>query len=349
MQKGSIVIVGTVGVPAHYGGFETLVDNLVEGERNFVVYCSAQAYSVRPRRYKNADLVYLPIRANGFQSILYDIWSLVHASFSGGRRILVLGVSGAPILPFLRLIFPRIYLVVNVDGLEWRRDKWGYFAKRILKWFERIAVNSASVVIADNHGISKYLTGEYGVDSIMIPYGGDHALKGVIYQDGGDYGLSICRIEPENNVEMILEAFSRVSIPLKFVGNWSASEFGRDLRHRYAKFPNISLIDPIYDLDELGRMRSSCLFYVHGHSAGGTNPSLVEIMHFSKPIFAFDCIYNRSTLEGEASYFLDADALEECLLSREWQDQNVDAIYEIASRRYTWESVRSAYMELFPV
>jgi len=159
------------------------------------------------------------------------------------------------------------------------------------------------------------------------------------------FGLAVCRIERENNCHTILDGFSNSSKNIIFIGNWDASAYGRALKIQYAVFPNIRMLNPEYDVYKLYRYRKSCQFYIHGHSAGGTNPSLVEIMHFSKQIIAFDCDFNRETLEGLGSYFSDSHQLVKII--NEIKD-NVDlSVKEVATRRYTWEIVRQQYFALF--
>jgi glycosyltransferase involved in cell wall biosynthesis len=341
-------IIGTVGVPACYGGFETLVENLLDendGDKLITVYCSSKHYTEKPRKYKNAHLHYIPLNANGAQSIFYDIWSLCHAGFKGSKNILLLGVSGAICLPFIRL-FTQTKIVTNIDGLEWRRDKWGTFAKKFLKLSEKIAVKYSDVIVADNTAISDYIKSEYNCDSQVIAYGGDHALTDVLTLSDNNYALALCRIEPENNVELILESFSRTNKNLKFIGNWDNSEFGRKMKSKYQAFENIDIISPMYELDLLFELRQKCSFYVHGHSAGGTNPSLVEMMHFNKNILAFDCNYNRASTEGQADYFADVDELVN-KIDQATSIDNADCMKEIAQRRYTWKIVKQQYFDLF--
>ena len=164
------------------------------------------------------------------------------------------------------------------------------------------------------------------------------------------YAFGVCRIEPENNVHLILEAFAAGSpLPLIMVGNWQHSDYGRELWARYAEHPNISLLAPIYDKDKLNAYRAHCALYLHGHSCGGTNPSLVEAMYLGLAIAAFDCNFNRETTEGKALYFKDADGLREIVgraaelnLSRIAADMK-----EIADRRYTWKRIAECYARLF--
>lgn len=347
----AIFIIGTVGVPACYGGFETLVENLLDDQKvSCNVYCSSRAYERKIRSYKGASLIYVPLNANGAQSVLYDVFSILHALFSGGRKFLILGVSGAIILPFVKWFFPSSYLVTNIDGLEWRRDKWSKPIRRFLKFSERLAVRYSDVVVTDNQGIADYVLEEYGVGSEVIAYGGDHALleNGSDMDVGSGFALALCRIEPENNVHTILEAFAQCDASLVFIGNWQASIYGSDLYSKYAQFENITLLNPIYDVGELYAYRKSCGYYVHGHSAGGTNPSLVEIMHFAKPILAFDCIYNRATMEDLGNYFSDSDSLLS-LLQNPICSSSAQPLKDVAQRRYRWDVVSNQYFSLFGV
>lgn len=343
-----IAIIGTVGVPACYGGFETLVDNLLDektAEENITVYCSSKSYVDQPSFYKNAILKYIPLHANGIQSVPYDIWSICHAVYKRTDSILLLGVSGAICLPIIRL-FSKAKIVTNIDGLEWRRHKWGTLAKKFLKFSEKIAVKYSDVIVADNQAIADYVQAEYGVISEVIAYGGDHAVVDELSSEDEGYALALCRIEPENNVELILNSFSQTDKELQFIGNWDNSIFGKEMKTKYSRYNNIKIVDPIYDISELFKIRTNCSLYVHGHSAGGTNPSLVEMMHFSKPITAFDCNYNRASTENKASYFSDQAELVEQIKANSFISNGAKML-EIAKRRYTWDIVKKQYFSLF--
>ena len=143
-----VAIVGTVGLPAKYGGFETLADFLtlhLAQQYELTVYCSSKDCEDTPKMYNGAQLRYVPIRANGVQSILYDVVSIFRA-LRYADTILILGVSGCVVLPFLKLLSCRRF-VVNIDGLEWKREKWSGFAKWFLKKTEKLAVSSADFII----------------------------------------------------------------------------------------------------------------------------------------------------------------------------------------------------------
>lgn len=267
--------------------------------------------------------------------------------------ILILGVSGCSFLPFFKLL-TRAKFITNIDGLEWRRDKWNSKVKRFLKFSEKIAVQYSDVVITDNEAISEYVFNEYNKDSRVIAYGGDHAWLNTedvftTRNYKSDYYLSVCRIEPENNVELILKTFSKLKYKIKFIGNWNGSEFGKKLRLHYSNYPNIEMIDPIYDLQQFFHLRNNCIGYIHGHSAGGTNPSLVEAMHFSKPIFAYDCKFNRYTTENEACYFSNESDLAEKIIMHCELSLGVSGtkMKEIANQKYTWRRIAEMYEDCY--
>jgi glycosyltransferase involved in cell wall biosynthesis len=205
-------------------------------------------------------------------------------------------------------------------------------------------------VVSDNDAIAEYVE----QTSHVITYGRDHALAvGAASLDEYDlpdeYAFSVCRIEPENNIHMVVEAFAKLpSKALVMVGNWNNSEYGRDIRLRYSDRHNLYLLDAVYDLAKLNTLRQQASFYVHGHSAGGTNPSLVEAMHFGKAVLAFDCDYNRSTTENKALFFNNAQELMRLIASfnKEVATRVGLEMLEIAQRRYTWNIVAKQYFAL---
>lgn len=349
-----VAVVGTVGLPACYGGFETLVDNLTKlssKEIKYYVFCSAPAYRMKMKRVNNADLIYIPLKANGYQSIFYDIWSLLKCLYLKPDIVLVLGVSGCIFLPFFK-IFNKARVVVNVDGLEWRRDKWSNVTKRFLKLSEKLAVKFSDIIISDNEAISEYIYTEYNKKSVTIAYGGDHIFSDNMIStddDIDDYYFSVCRIEPENNVHIVLDAFSQCKEKLVFVGNWANSTYGIQLKENYCRYKNIVMLDPIYDKDKLFSLRLKSKGYIHGHSAGGTNPSLVEAMNSKTAIFAFECIFNRYSLDNKGEYFTCAKSLRD-LIERQTVNSllnNAQETYAIAHEKYQWLKIVKHYEELF--
>ncbi|MDE6696275.1 MAG: DUF1972 domain-containing protein [Muribaculaceae bacterium] len=352
-----VAIIGTQGVPAKYGGFESLVENLLgdncPDDIEYTVFCSGKDMHERLPEYKGAKLRYIPLKANGMQSVPYDILSLCKA-LNGYNVVLVLGVSGCLFLPIFHLLNSK-KLIINIDGMEYKRDKWGFFAKKILKMSESMAVKYADEIITDNKAIHDYVAMEYGKESRLIAYGGDHVLRKVSEEfvedtlksyglKKGEYAIAVCRIEPENNCDMVLKAFSQTDKTLVYIGNWGHNPYSQELREKYSAYPNIKMIDAIYDLDVLFALRKNAGIYVHGHSAGGTNPSLVEAMFFGIPIISYDVVFNRATTKNKAYYFKGPDSLLE-ILNR----TNLDGskLKKIAEKNYTWKTISAQYAELY--
>ena len=155
-RRYDIVIAGTAGVPGNYGGFETLAEQLVvhiSRDNKMLVMCSQSNYAVRPDVFHEACLKYLPVKANGLSSVLYDLLGLFFCCWRT-RCVLQLGVSGAVAIPIVKLLDPKLVVVCNVDGVEWRRDKWGFLARHFLKLSEWVATKFSDKVIADNQGIA---------------------------------------------------------------------------------------------------------------------------------------------------------------------------------------------------
>lgn len=353
-----VAIVGIQGVPAAYGGFESLVENLLGSNCpdgvEYTVFCSSRDMHVKLKEYKGCRLKYVPLRANGAQSVVYDAVSLARC-VRGYDCVVILGVSGCWCMP----VFRRLYkgkIIINIDGLEHRRDKWRPWIRKFLKFSEEMAVKYADIIIADNKGIQDYVSDTYGRPSELIAYGGDHALREVSQKrvkeilkeydvEAGNYAIAVCRIEPENNSRLVLEAFAGLDYPLLYIGNWDHSDYSRRLREEFSKVPNLHLADGIYDLDVLYALRSNAGLYIHGHSAGGTNPSLVEAMTLALPILAFNVVYNRETTENRAAYFSDTDGLRKLVEDGVRPDgKNLE---EVARRRYCWNKVAEKYAALY--
>lgn len=355
-----IGIIGTVGVPARYGGFETLVHYLVPNIRHrfdITVYCSGKTYSKEEQKaeWEGAKLHYIPLEANGIQSILYDLWSILHA-IKSQDILLILGVSGCLFLPFIKL-FSKKKVIVNIDGLEWRRAKWNWFAKKFLRMSEGIACKYADEIVTDNQILKEYVKIRYGINGNLIEYGANHTTQEKFAKSdlkkydflGSDYAFKVARIEPENNVHVILKTFVEIrNYPLVIVGNWDNSAYGRALKKEYGSKQNIYLLDPIYESRQLNVLRSNAKIYIHGHSAGGTNPSLVEAMYLNLPIISFDVIYNRVTTNNQGLFFSTSEDLKRHMnrISRLPLNSIAKSLKQFANKKYTWEIVSRKYADL---
>jgi glycosyltransferase involved in cell wall biosynthesis len=189
----------------------------------------------------------------------------------------------------------------------------------------------------------------------VIEYGADPAIATELRETTASlygihknsYAFKVCRIVPENNIVMILEAFAKTNHKLVMIGNWANSRFGIDVRDRFRKYENFSLLDPIYDQIALDELRSNCRLYVHGHSVGGTNPSLVEAMYLGLPCLVFDVNYNRETTEDAARYFASESdilsSLDELWSRNDYLDSMGKKLNDIAKRRYSWSDIVKKY------
>lgn len=358
-KKQMLHIVGIVGLPSRYGGFETLVDNLIESNelisKGIVVYCEAAIVKETGPIYKGAVLWPLRWKANGWQSIIYDSYGLTLGSIRG-TDVLVLGTSATFILPILRLLFPRVRYYVNMAGLEWKRSKWGPVAKFVIKVNEWAAAKFSHKLIADNEGLVEYVKYKYGIDAVYIPYGGDQLLRyeanQAVFEEWNlpesNYDLALSRAQSDNNLKLILDAYVKSGDTLVFVSNWDSNAYGRELKACYASYSNLHLVGPIYDVARLKAIQMRARLYIHGHSAGGTNPALVEAMWAGLPTLAFDVSFNRHTTEYNARYFLDTASLVRLLAEYDeaWASASGQALLEVAKRKFVWSSVCSNYLNL---
>lgn len=357
--KKKVAIIGTVGLPANYGGFETMVKYLTEQkneEFDFTVFCQNTPREKRLKAYNGCSLIYLPFKANGFQSIIYDSVSIFYSWFKFDS-LLILGTPGCFILPVLK-IFRKTKTIVNFGGLEWARDKWGYLGKKYLKFTERVALNNATVVVADNQHFCNYIKDNYGLESELIEYGGDHVkslpiTKALILKYPfleSQYDISVSRAQVDNNLHMVLEAYSKMpERNLVLISNYNSFEYGRQLKEKYKGFPNIFMQDAVYDFDEINVLRSNANLYIHSHSFCGTAPSLVEAMNLGLPVISYNTETNLFTTEEKALFFANEGEL---LLQIKNIDEdtvklNAKEMNEIAKRRYSWSRISEVYAALF--
>jgi len=352
-----IAIIGTNGIPSKYGGFETLVEYLVNylsAHYDLTVFCSSITNLDKIHEYRGCKLKYIPFRANGWQSIIYDIISIFR-SYRKFDKILILGASGTIVLPLLFNYKDKF--IFNFGGLDWERSKWNYLTRKFLKFSESMGIKYSAHLISDNIGIQKYIQKEYKRNSTLITYGGDQVYKVVPKLSdlqkypfiAASYAFTLARIQPDNNIDLLLNSFNEHSpFPLVFVGNWQSCPYGIKTKAKYIDRPKIILLDAIYDKREINLLRSNCKVYLHGHSAGGTNPALVEAMNLSLPILAYDCIFNKYTTEFKAVYFSDSMELSEELKKITDNDLIIigEKMYNIAKKVYHWKTIAKKYSEV---
>lgn len=311
-----LAFIGTVGVPNNYGGFEMFLEScaprLSSRFKNVLVTCDRTKYKDHTTNWHGVQRVFIPLPANGALSVLHDLMAFF-AVFWRVRAIIVLGVSGGIFFPLFRLLCSLTgkKLIVNVDGVEWRRAKFSRGKRLFLYVSDRLAQWCAHRVVVDNEGLRPFLVRSVQQSAALIAYSGDHVLRLAAQKNSLEpCCLTICRIEPENNCDVLIEAFKQAACgTYLFVGNWNASAYGRALRARYADVPGLEMRDPVYAKDKVAALRSECNLYLHGHSVGGTNPSLVEMLFYDCAVLAFDCSFNRFTAGQAIDYFHDVTAL----------------------------------------
>jgi len=313
-----IAIMGTRGIPNHYGGFEQLAEylapGLVQAGYEVTVY-NSHNHPFREKEWKGVkirhcyDPEYLLGSAGQF---IYDLNCLIDARRRHYDVILQLGYTSSTIWGFL---FPSgSTIIYNLDGLEWQRTKYSPRTRKFLLYAEKLAVKYSHFFIADHPVIQTYFREKYHIHAECIAYGAElfgSADPAVLKQykvRAGNYLLLMARMEPENNIETILDGYvkSRTTMPMLVVGD-TVNKFGKYLRDKFREEGRIIFTEGIYDNWKTHCLKSFCHLYFHGHSSGGTNPSLLEAMASEALIVAHDNPFNRQVLGGNALYFTDAD------------------------------------------
>jgi len=245
-----------------------------------------------------------------------------------------------------------------MDGLEWKRAKWSKFAKTYLKTMERLAVFFSQKLIADAQGIAKHLDKSYqaGHKTIMIPYGAKLITESpdikIIHRLGVEphnYYLVVCRLEPENHVKEIIQGFITSNVPeaLVIVGEDDDNNYIIELK----KINNerVLFTGPIYNKDKLTALRYYCKAYIHGHSVGGTNPSLLESMACNNDIIAHDNEFNREVTNDTAIFFKDPETLREIIARHSTNSFfKQDHVIRVCNF-YSWENITNQYVNSFNI
>jgi glycosyltransferase involved in cell wall biosynthesis len=362
-DRPSLTILGTRGLPARHGGFETFAERLaiylVKRGWDVEVYCQDGPNETGPTEYNGVKLNRIRVnQAEALGSIIFD-WKALRQALSGPPRLLLTLGYNTGAFSALSRVKGRINLV-NMDGFEWRRAKW---SRPIRTWFwanERLACYMHNHLIADHPVIADHLATRVSRESItQICYGSDrvdHADPAVLQALGlvpGQYALLIARPEPENSILEAVRAFSRRPRGSKLVVlgkiNADCNDYQRAIVA--AASPEVVFPGPIYQPEVLAALRLYCRFYVHGHQVGGTNPSLVEAMGAGAAILAHDNPFNRWVAGPAAAYFGNDD---ECALEMDrllsLSDDELNAMRDVSRERhteaFTWPQILAAYEKL---
>lgn len=364
-----IAIIGARGIN-NYGGFETTVGEIAPAlvKKGFDVYCSCEKSDDNPKSYKGANLIYFPIKMSSnyvirkILEIIYDIYFNIYCTIILRCDVVYsLGV-GANIF----VLVPRIFgkkSMVNIDGLEWRRNKFSIFERFILKLFFYMVLIFANYVVVDSNTLKNYINPKYSNKTVFIPYGvgkfenipWDSELIDLEIA-ANDYFLVVARLEPENNIHLILNAYilSNSKKPLVIVGDFVSDKYLSEINDILEFKPlekRIIFTGGIYDPIKLNMLRQNCFAYVHGHSVGGTNPSLLEILAMKKLVLVHMNPFNMEVCDDAAIYFKDINDLRDKLEILEKKSETFNEFkekgYYRVKNHYSWTRVVKEYELLF--
>ncbi|AWB26059.1 glycosyltransferase family 1 protein (plasmid) [Methylobacterium currus] len=360
-EQPSLLILGCRGIPAAHGGFETFAERLalflVARGWRVGVYCQREVATVGRRisveTWRGIDLIQVEVASGGPKATLdFDAWSVVDAARRGGV-CLVLGYNGAVFLPYLRLRGRKV--VTNMDGIEWRRPKWSW---PVRAWFwvnEWIAAWTSHRLIADHPRIADHLATRRPRRAIAtIAYGGDPVSSAdpapleALGLTPDRYLVSIARIEPDNNILTLVEAFSRRRRERHLV---VLGHFIPGNRYhaavRAAASDEVIFPGAIYEPATVQSLRCHARAYLHGHTVGGTNPSLVEALWSGNAVVAHDNPFNRHTAGEDQIYFSDGPSCERAIEAVLSDDALVArarcAAHIRAAQEFSWDSILHAY------
>jgi glycosyltransferase involved in cell wall biosynthesis len=351
-----IGIIGTRGIPNYYGGFEEcaqqLAVQLTKMGHRVTVYNSHR----HPYEHKTFQGVHILHKYDPEHRLgtagqwIYDLNCFWDARQRPFDVLLNLGYTSSA--PWLPLVSQQMPVVTNMDGLEWQRAKYGPYAKRYLRWAERWAARRSQVLVADAQEIQRYLQEQYGSQPVYIPYGAhpfrkpsEEALQRFNVQPGS-YNLIVARLVPENNLEVILEGVQKShSQRVMLVVGHHESPYGNYLKTRF-RDSRIRFVKGTFRKERINNLRYHAHLYFHGHSAGGTNPSLLEAMGCRCMIVAHQNPFNREVLGEAGNYFIDASDVVNALdhLDRnEIQKRHIQANIEKIKTQYAWPLVAEQY------
>lgn len=352
----TVAILGTRGYPSFYGGFETAV-------RKLAPYLADHGWDVsvygRPdvdHHTEAADarierVITKGINSQALSTLTYGFTSALHAAWKKPDVVLVMNVANGFWLPFLKM--RGIKTLVNVDGMEWERAKWGMLAKKVFLLGARFTARFADEIIVDAEAIGARWAAEFKRNGIFIPYGGDipevQSLEPGLIHRG--YVLLVARFVPENSIREFFESVPELARrwPVVIVGSSGfEGEFDSMAADLDTRYENVHWLGHLKDDSRLFSLWQHAGAYFHGHSVGGTNPALVQAMACGAPTIARDTVYNREVL-NEAGAFVMAKSAEivsevSALLQDELrQDALSEAAIMRATEAYSWASVCSKY------
>lgn len=355
-----VAILGTRGIPNNYGGFEQFAEylsqHLVAENIDTYVYNSS-THPYQESKWRGVHIIHCfdpEDKIGTAGQFIYDLNCIRDARKRNFDIILQLGYTSSSI--WSAFLPKNSIIVTNMDGLEWKRSKYSKKVQKFLKWAERRAVKTSDHLVSDSLGIQQYLLETYGKQSTYIAYGANpvHELPlGLLEEyelESQGYHLVVARLEPENNVEEVIVGYlnSQEVKPLCIVGKHQ-TPFGQYLKEKYGDHDKVRFLGGVYNKERLDALRQHSQVYFHGHSVGGTNPSLLEAMAAGCFIVAHNNHFNKAILMQNAKYFDSASEVKE-LLSSDFERLREDYIENNKSRvsnEFSWERINSLYSDLF--
>lgn len=348
-----IGLLGTRGIPNRYGGFEEFAEQVCKywadtGHEVFV-YCEDNENKV-DFTYKKVHQVFIKAsKLRGVSQFIYDYRCTKHALI---QNLDVVYHAGYATSVFGNLIFKKALegkLVYNMDGLEWKRSKFNRITRWLTKKLEKVAALSGAELVSDNKGIQDYLKSEYGVSSTLIEYGAD-LIKDEFecferYPESFD--LVIARFEPENHIEEIITAYeNQREATLVLVAN-TGTRLYEKLSSRIEQAQNILFNGPIYNKSELAYLKANCRYYIHGHSVGGTNPSLLEALAGGCNILIHDNDFNKDVVGKYGQTWSNQTKLENLISKSAERLTTIDDQKKYCAERFNWKLIAEKHLELF--
>ena len=357
----NIAIIGTRGIPNFYGGFEQFAEYLSEGlvqKGHSVTVYNSHTHPYQEKSWKGVNIVHCndpEDKIGTAGQFIYDLNCILDTRKKKFDIILQLGYTSSSIWGKL-LPRKKSLVVTNMDGLEWKRTKYSKKVQKFLLYAEKLGVKHSDHLISDSIGIQNYIKEKYKSESTFIPYGAnlfkkpDCSVLDEFKVNEYEYNMLIARLEPENNIETILDGVvkSKAEYPFLVIGKHE-TKFGEYLKTKYQKNLNILFLGGIYDLDKLNNLRYYSNIYFHGHTVGGTNPSLLEAMASSSLICAHDNIFNHSIIVDDGLYFENSDDISIVLstISKQNYNKQIKANLEKIENTYSWEMINKQYLDLF--
>ena len=355
-----IAILGTRGVPNYYGGFEQFAEffsvYLANKGHEVFVY-NSHNHPFQEKTFHDVNILHQfdpEYKLGTFGQFIYDFNCIMDSRKRDYDIILQLGYTSNSIWHFLLPKKPII--ITNMDGLEWKRSKYSKPVQQFLKFAERLAVNSSDYLISDSLGIKDFLNNRYNKTSTYIAYGAhqftnpNETILSNFQVEKENYNMIMARFEPENNLDMVLEgvAKSESKTPILVIGKHE-TKYGEYLKNKFKNHKNIRFLGGIYNLDHLNNLRHFSNLYFHGHSVGGTNPSLLEAMASKAFVIAHDNGFNKAILKENGHYFSNSQEVKNILDTIKKIDnlQLVQNNFEAIENEFNWDKINGEYLQLF--